>query len=371
LIIEDGKKLDFKDVLFKPMRSTLKSRSEVSLSRKLEFRYSSKIWNGVPIMSANMDTTGTFETADVLIDEQMLTAIHKHYTVEDWGAYLDTKKSQRDVENVERFVIPSIGASDTELEKLNAIMKIADFWFICIDVANGYGEWLGDFVRKVREQYPDKIIIAGNVVSGDMTQELILSGADIVKVGIGPGSVCTTRIQTGVGMPQLSAIIDCANVAHGLDGHIIADGGCTCPGDVSKAFGGGADFCMLGGMFAGHDESGGEVIEEIIQTNQVIRDPSTNEFLGLLEEVKKYKTFYGMSSKSANEKYSGGLKKYRSAEGREVRVEYRGPIAGTVQDLLGGIRSTCTYIGAKNLKSLPKCTVFVRVTQQFNGVYAK
>lgn len=367
MIIEDGIKLDFKDVLFKPMRSTLKSRSSVDLERTLTFRHSKETWTGIPIIAANMDTTGTFETAEVFMQDKMLTAIHKHYTLEDWKVFID----RNDDELIYEYVVPSIGTSDEDLEKFNKLSIMHPFKFLCIDIANGYGEYFSEFIGRVRKKYSDLIIMAGNVVSGDMTQELIMAGADIVKVGIGPGSVCTTRIQTGVGMPQLSAIIDCANVAHGLDGHVIGDGGCTCPGDVAKAFGGGADFVMLGGMLAGHDESGGELVEEVTRTPQVIMDIDNSTSLGLLEERKKYKKFYGMSSKSANDKYAGGLKKYRSAEGREVKVEYRGPIEGTVQNILGGIRSTCTYIGARNLKSLPKCTTFVRVTQQFNGVYAK
>ena len=195
-----------------------------------------------------------------------------------------------------------------------------------------------------------------------MTEELILAGADVVKVGIGPGSVCTTRIQTGVGYPQLSAVIECADAAHGLGGHIIADGGCTCPGDVAKAFAGGADFVMLGGILAGHDEGGGEVI-----TKKYITDEFENECRVIKE--KKFVQFYGMSSEAANAKHFGGLKDYRSAEGREVLVPYRGEVAYTIQDLLGGLRSTCTYAGAIKLKQLSKCTTFIRCTQQFNTVY--
>ena len=209
------------------------------------------------------------------------------------------------------------------------------------------------------------MIIAGNVVTGEMTEELILSGADIVKVGIGPGSVCTTRIQTGVGYPQLSAVIECADAAHGLGGHIIADGGCTCPGDVAKAFAGGADYVMLGGMFAGHDQGGGEVITKTYRTDEL--DANCTDYV---HEEKSFVQFYGMSSNAANEKHFGGLKDYRSSEGREVLVPYRGDVAVTVQDLLGGLRSTCTYAGAIRLKHLMRCTTFVRCTQQFNGVYA-
>jgi GMP reductase len=241
-----------------------------------------------------------------------------------------------------------------------------------MDIANGYSDHFAQHVKKVRHAFPNIVIIAGNVVTGEMTEELILAGADIVKVGIGPGSVCTTRIQTGVGYPQLSAVIECADAAHGLGGHIIADGGCTCPGDVAKAFAGGADFVMLGGMLAGHDEGGGETIIKHYETNEIIYqlgshlDNHTRKI-----ETKEFVQFYGMSSDAANTKHFGGLKDYRSSEGREVLVPYRGAVEDTIQDLLGGIRSTCTYAGAMKLKQLSKCTTFVRVTQQFNAVYAK
>lgn len=220
---------------------------------------------------------------------------------------------------------------------------------ICLDVANGYSEYFISVVKKVRAKFPSHIIMAGNVVTGEMVEELILSGADIVKVGIGPGSVCTTRKQTGVGYPQLSAVVECADAAHGLNGHIVADGGCTCPGDFAKAFGGGADFVMTGGMFAGHDESGGDVIER---------------------DGKKFKAFYGMSSTKAMEKHVGKVHEYRSSEGKSVEVPYRGPVRGTALDIMGGLRSACTYVGAGKLKEMSKRTTFIRVTQQLNPVFS-
>ena len=298
--IEEDIKLDFKDVLFRPKRSTLRSRSEVDLTRKFIFRNSHKEWTGVPVIASNMDTVGTFEMFNVLKNFQMLTCIHKHYTKEQWHDF----NKDRPAQDYEYMTITS-GISDRDYERLIRIcQENKNLQFVCIDVANGYSQYFVEYVRKIREQFPDKTIIAGNVVTGEMTEELILAGADIVKVGIGPGSVCTTRIQTGVGYPQLSAVIECADAAHGLGAHIISDGGCTCPGDVSKAFGGGADFVMLGGMLAGHDESGGDLI--------------VDEKTG-----KKYRRFYGMSSDTAMEKYSGGIASYRASEGRTVLVEYK------------------------------------------------
>lgn len=345
--IEEDMKLDFKDVLFRPKRSTLRSRSEVDLNRTFTFRNSKKTWTGVPIMAANMDTVGRFEVFNVLKQFHMFTCIQKHYTKEEWHEF-NTKCPPEDY----NYLAITSGTSDKDYERLFRICKENPaIKFICIDVANGYSQHFVEYVRKVRENFPDMTIIAGNVVTGEMTEELILSGADIVKVGIGPGSVCTTRIQTGVGYPQLSAIIECADAAHGLGGLIIGDGGCTCPGDVSKAFGAGADFVMLGGMFAGHDESGGDLVV----------DKDTG---------KKYRRFYGMSSDTAMEKYAGGVADYRASEGRTVLVEYKGALENTVKEILGGVRSTCTYVGAVTLKELSKRTTFVRVTQQFNSSLA-
>jgi GMP reductase len=361
--IENEVKLDFSDVLFVPKRSTLSSRKEVCLERTFTFKHSKHNWTGVPIMAANMDGVGTFEMSAALAGHGMITCLVKSYGLDDFE------------KNVKLFftnnTAVSTGTSDRDFTKLQTLLyKYPDMiQFICIDVANGYSEHFGDFVAKVRKLCPTKTIIAGNVVTADMTQELILRGADIIKVGIGPGSVCTTRIQTGVGYPQLSAIIECADAAHGLGAHIIADGGCTCPGDVAKAFGAGADFVMLGGMLAGHDEGGGQVIEEVYETNHIIIDPETGNRLGKLEEKKQFVQFYGMSSETAMTKHHGGIAEYRSSEGRTVKVPYKGPVANTVKDILGGVRSTCTYVGAKTLKDLSKCTTFVRVNKQFNSVF--
>lgn len=339
--IETDIKLGFKNVMIRPKRSTLKSRSEVSLLRSFTFRHSGKKWEGVPVMAANMDTVGTFEMALVLAQHKAFTAIHKHYTVQQWKNFIQSAP-----ENITQHIAVSTGSGKADAEKLKSIMDaLPSLEFICIDVANGYSEHFVDFVKSTRNNYPGKIILAGNVVTGEMVEELILAGADVIKVGIGPGSVCTTRVKTGVGYPQLSAIIECADAAHGLKGQIISDGGCKVPGDVSKAFGGGADFVMLGGMLAGHDESGGELVEE---------------------DGEKFKMFYGMSSDTAMNKYAGGVADYRASEGKTVKIKYRGAVNNTFQDLLGGVRSTCTYVGAQSLKELTKRTTFVRVEEQHN-----
>ncbi|EOI3468096.1 GMP reductase [Cronobacter turicensis] len=342
--IEEDLKLGFKDVLIRPKRSTLKSRSDVELERQFTFKHSRVQWSGVPIIAANMDTVGTFAMAQALAAFEILTAVHKHYSVQDWAGFIQSMSA-----DVLKHVMVSTGTSDADFEKTKEILALSpSLQFICIDVANGYSEHFVQFVAKARAAWPDKAIIAGNVVTGEMCEELILAGADIVKVGIGPGSVCTTRVKTGVGYPQLSAVIECADAAHGLGGQIISDGGCTVPGDVAKAFGGGADFVMLGGMLAGHDESGGTVVEQ---------------------NGEKFMLFYGMSSESAMNRHVGGVAQYRAAEGKTVKLPLRGPVEDTARDIMGGLRSACTYVGASRLKELTKRTTFIRVQEQENRVF--
>ena len=342
--IEEEIKLDYSDVLFRPKRSTLKSRKEVNLERTYKFKYSNNEWTGIPVIASNMDGVGELDIAKNLAKFKIMTALTKQHSLIEIN-------NCNTIKEIFNYIALSCGTNQEGYEKLNNILKEYSFFqFICIDIANGYSEHFSKFVSSVREKHPTKTIIAGNVVTADMTQELILSGADIVKVGTGPGSVCTTRMQTGVGYPQLSAVMECADAAHGLGAHMIADGGCTCPGDVAKAFGGGADFVMLGGLFAGHKEGGGKIIQK---NNQ------------------EYVEFYGSSSEEANAKHYGGLNDYRSSEGKKVSIPYRGAINNTVKDILGGIRSSCTYVGAPTLKQLSKCTTFVRVQRQFNDTFGR
>lgn len=348
--IEQELKLDFSDVLIRPKRSTLSSRAEVQLERTFVFKNRNgqikKEWTGIPIMAANMDTTGTFEMYYELSKFKMITCFHKHYAIEDYPDNL----------NPDYYAI-STGITEKDYEKLQLLIEKLSATpggapaFVCIDVANGYMLAFANFVKKVSENYPNLVIICGNVVSREMVEELIINcGADICKAGIGGGSVCTTRTQTGVGMPQLSCIIECGDAAHGVNGKIVSDGGCVVPGDISKAFGANADFVMLGGMLAGHTESGGDLIEE---------------------NGKKYKMFYGMSSKKAMEKHHGGMASHRSSEGKVVKLPYKGDVKNTIENILGGIRSTCTYIGSKTLKDMPKCTTFMRVNNQLNNSLSK
>ena len=325
--IIDDTKLDFDDVLISPKRSQLTSRKDAELTRKFTFKHSQHTWTGVPIVASNMDHTGTISMFNAMSEHKMLTALCK-FT--EWP------------KNGWHYLIQTIGL-DQNLDALD----YDDSHWICLDVANGYTERFNDYVTLMRnhEAIKDKIIVAGNVCTPEAVEQIILEGADVVKIGIGPGSVCTTRKMTGVGYPQLSCIIECADAAHGLGGHVMSDGGCVSPGDIAKAFGAGADFVMLGGMLAGHDECKGEV-----ENNTM--------------------TFYGMSSDDAQLKYYGEKRAHRAAEGKTVHVPYKGSIKNTVQDILGGLRSACTYAGANSLKSLSKCTTFVKVNRQLNEVYS-
>jgi len=339
-ILEDVK-LDFSDVLLIPKRTQYSSRSEVSLERKIKFKYSPLEWTGIPIMVSNMDTTGTIEMAKEMSKQKIITCLHKYYNYQDIPLDLN-----RD------YYAVTAGIQDADLENLDEIMKHIQPKFICLDVANGYMSKFIEKCAEVRAKYPDRIIIAGNICTSEGVLDLVMNGkVDIVKVGIGNGSCCTTRKQTGIGMPQLSAIMACSDTAHGIDAHIISDGGIQVNGDFSKAYAGGADFIMSGSMFAGHEESGGELIV----------DETTN---------KQYKIFYGMSSKTAMDKYNGGVAKYRSSEGKTVKIPYRGPVVDTVLEVLGGIRSSITYLGAKSVKDIPKCATFIRVNQQLNQLYS-
>lgn len=337
--ILDDVKLDFSDVLILPKRNQYSSRSEVTLERTFKFKYSPYSWTGVPIMVSNMDTTGTIQMAKEMEKHKVLTCLHKYYTCED------ILKANL---NKEYYAISS-GINNNDLIKLDKIIEVIDPKFICIDVANGYMTKMVDTCKIIRDKYPNKIIIAGNVCTSEGVLDLVINGkVDIVKVGIGSGSCCTTRKQTGIGMPQLSAVMECADTAHGMDAHIISDGGLQVIGDFSKAYGSGADFVMSGSMFAGHYESGGNLIEE---------------------NGKLYKIFYGMSSETAMNIYNGGVAKYKSSEGKTVKIEDRGPVENTILDIMGGIRSTMTYIGAKNIKNIPKCVTFIKVNRQLNTIY--
>ncbi len=346
VFIEQEVKLDFSDVLLRPKRSTLSSRKDVSIERKFKFYHSPKTWTGMPMMTANMASCGTFEMAETLAPYKIITTFHKYYSVEDY------KKFFKKFNNPD-YISYTLGIRENDEKQLEAMIKaklIDNFSFITIDVPNGYVNRFANAVREIRELCPNHIIIAGNVVSKEMTEELILAGADIVKVGIGPGSACTTRRMTGVGMPQLSAIIECADAAHGIAnnqgvGLIIGDGGLIHPSDVAKAFCGGADFVMSGQLFSGFEESGGKTVTK---------------------NGKKYKEYYGSSSNKALKENYGKKESHRASEGRYTLIPHKGSLHDSLQDLFGALRSTGTYIGARKLKEFSRRATFVMVHNQIN-----
>ena len=337
-------KLNFEDVLLQPKRSTLTSRKDVDMTRKFTFRNSKKVMNFTPIFASNMDGVGTFSMDKVLQEYKMMTTITKTTTPEQWRKAVGSGVRLQSV-SVCTGTNKVFDDDAEDYRNMQEVLKcFPDVKMITIDVANAYHQNMVGFVAKVREEYPDKVIIAGNVVTPEMTEELIINGADVVKIGIGPGSVCTTRTMAGVGVPQFSAILDCADAANGVDGHIMADGGCTQPGDIAKALGGGAHMVMIGGMLAGHNESEVEVKDG-------------------------FREFYGMSSDRAREVHGKRKDGYRGNEGRLVHLPDRGPVSNTVEDILGGVRSACTYIGARRLKDMPKCASFVTTNNVLNKVY--
>ena len=364
-------KLDFDDVLIRPKRSILNSRAELNLARNFNFKYSPRELLCIPVMVANMDTVGTFDMAKSLSKHQAIICLHKHYKVNEYVAfYTDPSIINKNLS------FYSVGTGHKDIEKLNEVFsQIKKFNFplpnICIDVANGYSEKFVKTVASIRKLYEEVVIMAGNIVTQEMTEELLIHGkVDIVKVGIGSGSVCSTRLKTGVGYPQLSAVMECADAAHGLGGHICSDGGCKVIGDIAKAIGGGSDFVMLGSMFAGVDECEGEWEYEYMNEN------------GFWEKLKKDQTpidsrrlrksnltFYGMSSKNAMDKHHNGVAKYRTEEGKCVTIPYKGKAEEIIQDIYGGLRSACTYIGADKIKDFGKKKTFIQVNNTHNRIY--
>lgn len=380
-IIEEVQ-LDYCDVLIKPKRSTLNSRSEPDIYRSYKFKWSNTSLYGNGLTIANMATTGTFAMAEVMAKNLMFTCLQKHYTFDELKEFLEKHKNeeiqckydgQDAITYFLDYVFVSTGIKNGDYEKICKILNLGYCKNLCIDIANGYIPKLLDFVKKIRSQYHDLKIMVGNVVTGDMVQDLILAGADIVKVGIGPGANCTTRKETGCGRSQLSAVIECAEAAHAVDGMICADGGITCNGDINKAFGAGADFVMVGSMVAGSDEAEGEIIYKMYRTNEYTYDSHPEDESNYINpdrpiyEMKKFKLAYGMSSKFAQDKHWCGMAKYRASEGIVTLKEYVGPVQEVINKYLGGLRSCMTYISARRLKDIPKCCTFYRANRILNN----
>ena len=373
--------LDYCDVMIKPKRSTLNSRNEPDVYRTYKMKHTDKTLYGNGLMVANMATTGTFAMTEVLAKNLMFTCLQKHYTYDELKEFLekhdnvivDEKDDGNDLMFLD-YVFVSTGIKNGDYEKICKVLDLGICKNLCIDIANGYIPKLLDFVKKIRNQYSDLRIMVGNVVTGDMVQDLILAGADIVKCGIGPGANCTTRKQTGCGRPQLSAVIECAEAAHAVDGMICADGGITCVGDINKAYGAGADFVMVGSLVAGSNEADGDVIEKCYRTNEYSMSERTNSFGDTIYEhdkpqyvIKQFKLAYGMSSKFAQDKHWNGMAKYRASEGIVTLKPYSGLVQDTIDEYLGGLRSCMTYISARRLKDIPKCCTFYRANRILNN----
>lgn len=381
-------KYDYSDVLIVPNDSDVPSRSRVKLERDYTFKWSSKKKIGVGIIAANMDTVGTIAMAQELATYGCFTALHKHHTPDK---VFDAFRC----DSIREYAFYTMGTSEQEQKQLEIMVKnrIAPE-MVCIDIANGHLNIILDAIKRVRAAHPDLIIMAGNVVTAERAVKVIEAGADIVKVGIGPGSACTTRRQTGVGYPQLSAVYECAKAVEAIDGLVCADGGCTVPGDVAKAFIAGADFVMLGGMLAGHSECEGILVDyrkELSKDVRVFIDDVDSDaphlewagrFYHKIEELpaeawklvpleKPEMIFYGMASETAMRKHNGGIADYRSAEGRTVQVPYRGSVRETISNILGGLRSTMTYVGIQDIKNLAYSARFVKTRHQLNTVFVK
>ena len=342
--IEEELKLDYSDVLFRPKRSTLKSRKDVNLLRTYRFKYSKNEWSGIPIIAANMDGVGELGVAEKLNEHGMITSLTKQHDVKKI-------KQNKNIKKIYPNIALSVGIKKEDFQNLDKVLKEFSFFkFICIDVANGYTERFTNFIKSVRDKYPTKTIIAGNVVTADMTQELVLSGADIVKVGIGPGSICTTRMVAGIGVPQITAIMEVYRSLKGKKVKIISDGGIKFSGDIAKAIAAGADAIMMGSIFAGTDESPGKKFK-----------------------IKKkfYKQYRGMGSIGAMSAGSSNRyfqKNYKDKskfvpEGVDGRVEYKGKVSKIIYQLKGGLRSSMGYIGAKKLSDIKKNAKFIKITK--------
>lgn len=367
--IIDSVQLDFSDVLIKPRRSSIDSRSKVDITREYKFKWCPYVIKGTGIMQANMGTIGNFNVSRKMLNNGLFACLHKYHNIND---LIDFYKELIDKgDDTWRRCLLAIGLRDDGIDKLRTLNeKLGVQVGVKFDVPNGYIPQVKEKVIELRKEFPEMFIMVGNVVTSDITEDLILSGADCVAVGIGPGGQCLTREQTGCGRPQLSAIIECADAAHQVGGMVCGDGGITCPGDLGKAFGAGADFIMIGSMFAGTLEADGDIVSKWIFTGEYEPADDGSGFEPHLE-LKEFKKFYGMSSTLAQETFGNGKPKYRASEGRVTLVPYAGDIDGVIEELLGGLRSTMTYIGAWKLKNIPKQCTFYKVHNQLNRTYEK
>ena len=357
--------LDYSDILIRPkMGINLNSRKEVNLQRIFKFKHG-QVRTGLGIFNANMATVGNFVITQKLLARGMFATIHKHYSVDEIGKFMiNARQENVPLENL--FITIGLKNPDSEIQKLRELESKygwTDSRNICIDAPNFYIPNALDVLARVRQEFPDAVIMAGNIASGDICLKL-LDYADIIKCGIGSGSACLTRKQTGCGTPMVSLIMECADIAHSVNGHICADGGIVDVGDICKALCLNADFVMIGGMFAGTDEAEGEKQEKQFETNEIIDGTK-------VIQTKYFKAYYGMSSEYANNKFAGGMGDYKTSEGRELLIPYTGALDKILQDITGGIASCCTYIGATSVKHMAKCATIIQVHNQLNRVFEK
>ena len=357
--------LDYSDILIRPkMGINLNSRKDVNLQRLFKFKHG-QTRTGLGVFNANMATVGNFVIAKKLLLKGMFATIHKHYTMDEIGGFI-TSARQENIPLDNLFITIGLKNIDDEIQKLKDLESKYDWKSprnICIDAPNFYIQKALDVLSRVRADFPDAVIMAGNIASGDICLKL-LDYADIIKCGIGSGSACLTRKQTGCGTPMVSLILECADIAHSVGGHICADGGIVDVGDICKALCLNADFVMAGGMFAGTDEAEGDVIEKHYETSEIIDGKP-------VIQTKYFKQYYGMSSEYANNKFAGGMGNYKTSEGRELLIPYTGALDKILQDITGGIASCCTYIGATSVKHLSKCATIIQVHNQLNKVFEK
>ena len=348
--------LDFDDVMIMPKPSTVESRKDTTIVRPFKFKWTDKVIEGNPAIAANMTTTGTFEMANELQKHQMFCALHKHYSPEEVIRFLEENKRNFGTND---YIFIGTGLRQGDFENLKKIMATGLCNNICLDAPNGYIQGFVQHLNRLRHTFPHSIIMAGNVVTPEKTFEILQNGADVVKVGIGSGSACSTRVKTGVGRPQLSTILDCVSSAKRYGGLICSDGGIQKPADYVKAIAAYADFVMMGGYLAGCSEAGGDLICRHIKTGEQM--PSGREET----RIREYKMFYGMSSEYAQKNhYRNGMPSYRASEGIVSLVPHKGPVRDTIQDLEGGLRSAMTYTDSRTIDEFQRNVEFYKVRRQ-------
>jgi IMP dehydrogenase len=314
----------------------------------------------IPIFSANMDTVTGATMAQKMWQLGGLGFLHRFCSIEDnVEMYREVVHTQLNTGERKLLAcneaVVSLGVNEG-FGRFSALYEVGARYF-CIDVAHGHSETVGRMIKSLKEFNDDIYIIAGNVCTRMGAEYLAGCGADAIKIGVGPGSVCTTRIKTGFGIPQFTAINECSRV----NVFKIADGGIRTPGDAVKAFAAGADAIMLGGMLAGTDETPGDIHEEVLEETFRHETEPCGQKKSVID-VARYKVFRGMASKEAQDDFMGSMPDWKAAEGVEIKVESKGPVANVMNDLMGGIRSGMTYCGANDISQIKERAEWVQIT---------